>query len=382
MSGDSFEGFSDTTRALHTRVDINNSLPSVTPLFQNSAFQTGSPYFYTRKNNPNCEELERMIAILENSRFALSVTTGMSALSSVLTLLSPEDTIVVNKDTYGCSYKFFFRVAERLKGRVVVLDLSLDREIDKIPEGTRLVILETPTNPFLKTITISKVSQVLKKRSKRGLLVVDNTWATPLFQKPLNFGADISLHSATKYFGGHSDVMGGLIATNDETLDDHLRQERFFAGHILDPHSAWLIVRSMQTFALRMREHEKVTLEMKAFLEKLPQVKKVYYPEIDGKQMTGYGSIVFFELREDLAHLYSQFSRALKLFTTGTGMAAVTSMVAQPFTGSHASMTPAEKEAMGLKESLVRLCFGFENPDDLKKDLIQAFRVIESITQR
>lgn len=364
------------TQSLHAKSDWAGALSTVTPLFQASAFQTGSPYFYTRKNNPNSEELEAIVGALEGSRHTLAVTTGMTAISLVLTLLRAGDRILVNKDVYGCSYKYFFRVAERLGCHVDVLDLSVASEHEKIRPQTRLVIFETPTNPFLKTIDIRAAATAAKKASPKALVVVDNTWATPLFQRPLEFGADISLYSATKYFSGHSDVMGGLICTNSSELDDELRQERFYGGHILDPHSAWLLCRSMKTFPLRMREHQAITRSMASFLREMPQIQKVYDPIVDGKQLTGYGGILFFSFIPRLRNSYPEFIKHLRLFTTGTGMAAVTSMVAQPYSGSHASMTGEEKAAMGLGPELVRLCFGFEDPDDLKRDLLAAFKAL------
>lgn len=365
------------TNALHLRVDASGAMPAVTPLFQCSAFEAASPYFYTRKNNPNIAEFEGVIAELENAAHAIAVTTGMAALSSVLQLLSPGDTLVVNKHIYGCSYKLAQRVSARLQLRLVTLDLSIPAELERIPKGVRMLVFETPTNPFLNTIDIGAVSEIARARASDPLVVVDNTWATPIYQHPLEHGADISLHSATKYFSGHSDVMGGILLTNRADLHEELRAGRFYHGCILDPHSAWLLRRSMQTFTVRMERHYASAKEVAGFVASLPQVAKVYYPAIDGRQLTGYGALFFFELREELAPGYAQFTKELKLFGTGTGMACVTSMVAQPYTGSHASMTASEKAAMGLDESLVRLSVGMEDPDDLKFDLANALSAIE-----
>jgi cystathionine beta-lyase/cystathionine gamma-synthase len=223
-----------------------------------------------------------------------------------------------------------------------ILDLSIPDSLEKL-ESPRMVIFETPTNPFLKTIDIEAVAKKAKAANPDALVVVDNTWATPLFQHPLEFGADISLHSATKYFSGHSDVMGGILLTDRDDLQDVLRNARFYHGAVLDPHSAWLLCRSMQTFSVRMRHHYVAAADVKEFLTRLPQIRRVYYPRIDGRQLTGYGGLIFFDIRADLVEQYQQFTRALKLFGTGTGMACVTSMVAQPYTGSHASMTADKK---------------------------------------
>ena len=373
--------FNSITNALHCKIDTKEAYPVVTPLYQNSAFQANSPYFYTRKDNPNCKEFENIVATIEDAAFSISTTTGMAALNLVLSLLESGDRLVINKYVYGCSMKFFLRFAKKRKIELTILDLSNDNEIDLIPKNVTMVIFETPTNPFLKTINIADVTTKTKSLNKSALIVVDNTWATSLFQQPMKQGADISLHSATKFFSGHSDVMGGIILTNNSLLSDKLRTERFYTGAILDPHSAWLLCRSLQTFTLRMTEHQRVTKLMIPFLKKLPQIKKVYMPEIDGKQLVGYGGIIFFDLRDDLVQFYKEFSEALSLFDTGTAMACVTSMVAQPFSGSHASLSDSEKNKMGLGRGLIRLCFGLENVNDLMNDIILAFKTIETISE-
>ncbi len=362
------------TRALITKVAIEGSLPVTTPLFQSSAFQSGSSHFYTRKSNPNSEEFENVVKTLEGTEYAISVTTGMSAISLTLDLLEPGATLVVNQDIYGCSFKYFQRLSARRHLTLKTIDLSKKENYAQIPDKVDMILFETPTNPFLKSISISEVSKYVKQKNPKALVVVDNTWATPLFQSPTKWGADLSLHSATKYFSGHSDVMGGVILTDREDLHEQLKQDRFFVGCILAPHSAWLLCRSLQTLPLRMREHERVTKDMVTFLKGFSEIQKIYYPEVDGTQLKSYGGIIFFQFRNDLKNKYPDFIKRLKLFKTGTGMAAVTSMVAQPFTGSHASMNAEEKYAIGLDEGLVRLCFGFEDPDDLKADLTQAFK--------
>jgi cystathionine gamma-lyase/cystathionine gamma-lyase/homocysteine desulfhydrase len=365
------------TKILHERIDLSDTHPVVTPIFQNSAFEAHSPYFYTRKDNPNVVELESVFALLEESEFAVCCATGMAAISSVLHLLEPGNTLVVNQLIYGCSYKLFQRFCTQFHLQLLVLDLSSSVGIQAIPPGVNMVIFETPTNPFLRSISIQEVAQQAKVMNPDCLVVVDNTWATPLYQQPLKFGADMSLYSATKYFSGHSDVMGGVVMTNSAVLQQKLRDTRFYQGAILDPNSAWLLRRSMQTFEIRMQTHAKVTLEIKAWLEGQQAVKKVYYPTIDGKQLTGYGTLLFFDLRDDLVDKYNEFVAHLNLFDTGTGMACVTSMVAKPYTGSHASMNDTEKEQMGLNQQLVRLSIGLEKTEDLIQDLHAAFSKLE-----
>jgi cystathionine beta-lyase/cystathionine gamma-synthase len=371
--------YSSLTKSLHCRIEHQHIHPVATPIYQNSAFSAESAYFYTRKNNPNYEELENVIATLEASAHVIAVSTGMAALSAVTNLLHPNETLVINKYIYGCSYKFFQRFADRRNIQLIILDLSDHESVDMIPDNVRMVIFETPTNPFLKTVDIACVSAKVKQLNPNALVVVDNTWATPLYQKPLKFGADICVYSATKFFSGHSDVMGGMITTDNDELAQRLRQDRFYNGSILDPNSAWLLRRSMYTFHLRMENHQSVARQMHTFLTELPQVTKVYYPTIDGRQLTGYGCILFFEIRQDLVDRYPAFTKALDLFDTGTAMACVTSMVAQPYTGSHASMSDAEKREMGLSRNLIRLCFGLETIEDLKIDLKTALERIDSV---
>jgi cystathionine gamma-lyase / homocysteine desulfhydrase len=283
---------------------------------------------------------------------------------------------VVNSDIYGCSYKLFQKYCEKFEIKLVILDLSVKENIRKIPAETSMVIFETPTNPFLKTISISEVSQFAKAGNPQCIIVVDNTWATPLFQKPIQHGADVSLHSATKYFSGHSDVMGGCILTDDENIYNQLHEMRFYQGSILAPHSAWLLRRSLHTLQIRLKNHSETTRQLRDFLADHPIVRKVYYPEIDGKQLTDYGTLIFIELQEKYADDYRAFTQNLKLFSTGTGMACISSMVAQPYSGSHASMTDAEKESMGLNKSLIRLSFGLEPVEDLENDLSAALQVL------
>jgi cystathionine gamma-lyase/cystathionine gamma-lyase/homocysteine desulfhydrase len=357
------------TKALSLTTNLSDVHPSVTPIFQVSAFEADSPYFYTRKENPNSLEFENVVKELEDATFAISTTTGMSAINLTMELLKPGDCLVVNKLIYGCSYQYFVGLCERRHLDMVVLDLSDENQWDNIPASAKMLFFETPTNPFLKTINIAKLKEKLGAKGIKSLIVVDNTWATPVFQQPLNHGADISLHSATKFFSGHSDVMGGVILVNSDDLYAELKDLRFFTGGILPPFSAWLLRRSLQTLVLRLRYHEKNSKLMYDFLSTKEQIEKVYYPDVDGTQLTGYSGILFFEFREEFSHCYEAFRDSLTLFTTGTGMACVTSMIAQPYSGSHASLNEDQKKEMGIGLGLVRLCFGLEDIDDLKADI-------------
>lgn len=365
------------TEALHHRIDNAVTHPVATPIYQNSAFNAESPYFYTRKSNPNSVELEGTLAILEKSKFAISTTTGMSAIMLVLQQLRPGDHLVINQYIYGCSYKLFQRYVEQIGLKLSIMDLSDPQQREQIPDDVSMVLFETPTNPFLKTIPIKAVAEITAGKNAKALVVVDNTWATALFQNPLDCGAHISLASATKYISGHSDVMGGFIAVNDDNLAAQLLETRFYSGAILDPNSAWLLRRSLHTFPIRMREHVRITKTLYDYLVARNEIKKVYFPETDKDQLRQYGGILFFDFKDEFQQSYDQFKHALSLFDTGTGMACVSSMVAQPWSGSHASLCDAEKVEMGIETGLVRLCFGLEQAEDLMADLDNAFASLQ-----
>ena len=364
------------TRSLHAKANVERDAPTATPIYQASAFEAHSDYFYTRNDNPNISEFEQAVAILEETEFALGVTTGMAAIHIVLNLLKPNQTLLINKHLYGCSFKLFQWFCENFDINLVVEDLSIKNNWNNLPK-IDMVLFETPTNPFLFSIDIKELSRFIKAKNEKALVVVDNTWATPFYQKPCSFGADISLHSATKYFSGHSDVMGGVILTNRKELYDKLRSLRFYFGSILPPFSAWLLRRSLFTLEIRLEKHQETTKKLLEFIEGRQEVKKLYYPDIDGVQLAGYPTLIFFELDEKWKSKYKEFSENLTLFSTGTGMACVTSMVAQPFTGSHSSMEDEEKYSIDLTPALVRLSFGMEKVEDLKTDLQRAFDAIK-----
>lgn len=256
-----------------------------------------------------------------------------------------------------------------------ILDLTNKNSYQEILKNKYdMCFFETPTNPFLYSIDILKVSNICKLNNKDCLIIVDNTWATPICQKPLDFEADIVVYSGTKYFSGHSDVMAGFLTTNKTELYEKLLELRFYGGFILVPFHAWLIRRSLQTFNIRIKQQHETTLKLIDKLKKCDFIRKIYYPTIDGKQLTNYGGIIFVEVDDQIVNNYSKILEKIKLFGTGTGMACVTSMIAQPYTGSHASLSEKEKSKMGITPNLIRLCFGLEDPEDLYEDLLNAFK--------
>ncbi|MBL7899511.1 MAG: PLP-dependent transferase, partial [Crocinitomicaceae bacterium] len=302
-----------TTRSIHQRSDTSKALPAMTPLFQNSAFEFESDYFYTRKNNPNTEEFEDAVKILEECEFGISTNTGMSAINLVLTLLKPGQTVVLNREVYGCTYKLFQWFTENYQLKLVVADLTNPANMAIHAD---MVFFETPTNPFLLTVEIKKTCESFKKINPACLVVVDNTWATPLFQSPCLLGADISLHSATKYLSGHSDVMGGIILTNNASIHSKLLTMRFLTGTNMDPHSAWLLRRSLYTLEARLNQQSKTTSTLIEYLKTKKEIKKIYYPKLDKEQLSNYATLIFVDISDDLLSRYKDFCDQLTLFST------------------------------------------------------------------
>lgn len=361
------------TRLLHRKVPVAGAHPNVTPLFQCSSFFADSEWFYTRKSNPNTDELEAAVRDIEGCSHSVAVATGMAALTMALRLLKPGDRLAANALIYGCSFRLFSDFCEHYGIHFDVLDFTDPAAVKAgLRPDTRMVIFETPTNPLLRTVPIEAIARIVHEANPSALVVVDNTWATPLFQKPLELGADLCVVSATKFFSGHSDVMGGLVTTNRADLAEEIRKVRFYSGAILDPHAAWLLRRSLQTFPLRMKQHAATFGEMAAHLRAHRNVREVHVPTVDGHQLKGYGGILFIELDPALEPAVGGFMDSLRLFERGTSMASVVSAVAQPWSGSHLSMTDDEKRRAGIGKTLVRLCFGLEDPADLKADLTQA----------
>jgi cystathionine gamma-lyase/cystathionine gamma-lyase/homocysteine desulfhydrase len=367
----------DVTRLIRHKISTQYVKPVSTPIFQTSAFKSGDPYFYTRKSNPNFAEVEEIFCELEAGEKAVLLSSGMTAISAALHLLSPDDRLLVNKLIYGCSYRFFCDFCQQFKITLEFVDLSTTDGFSKLDTGVDMVFLETPTNPFLKTIDIKEVSERVKKANPKSLVVVDNTWATSLFQKPLKFGADISLHSNSKFNGGHSDMISGIAITNNAEIGEKIAAYRFYNGCLPDPFSAWLLRRSLQTLGVRLERQVNSTAIIANYLKQNPLVDQVFFPNIDGKQLTNYGGLIFFHLQATSFETVKIFMSELKLFDEGTSMASVTSAVANPWTGSHLSMSEDEKRSIGLDEFIVRLSFGLEDVDDLINDIERAFSSVE-----
>mgnify|MGYP001587376006 CR=1 FL=1 len=362
------------TLLVRLKTEFAQANPVATPIFQTAAFRSGDPYFYTRNSNPNFCEVEDIFTRLDGGSGSVLFASGMGAIDAVLGLLKHGDKIVVHSLIYGCSYRFFTEYCAHHGIALAYTDLSdpalRDAALDR---NTKMVFFETPTNPFLRIVDIAEVVKAVKARSPEARVVVDNTWATPLFQNPLAWGADIAVYSCSKFFSGHSDIILGIATATDKTLVDALKKHRFYGGAVPDPFAAWLLRRSLQTLDVRMQRHVDNTRKVVEFLKAEPSVEEVYFPEIDGRQLRSYGGMIFLRLREDPDGTKAdRFAGALRLFDRGTSMATVTSAVAIPYTGSHLSMTDEEKAKIGLKKSLVRLSIGIEASEDLIADIKSA----------
>jgi cystathionine gamma-lyase/cystathionine gamma-lyase/homocysteine desulfhydrase len=367
----------DETILVRHKVDYSDAKPISTPIFQTSAFKSGDPYFYSRNANPNFAEVEEVLKNLDAAESAVLLSSGMAAISATLSLLKPGDQLVVSELIYGCSYRLFCDFCEHQNISLQFADFTSQEALKAvITPKTNMVFFETPTNPFVKTIDIQQVSNQLHTANPAGIVVVDNTWATPLFQKPLLFGADIAVYSGSKFFSGHSDIIIGAVTTSKEELSKKLKGYRFYHGALPDPFNAWLLRRSLQTLGIRMERHQKSTEIVANYLKNHPRITQVYLPQVDGKQLLGYGGLLFIRLNCQAYETIQTFMNALELFDLGTSMASVASAVANPYNGSHLSMTPEEKAKISLDEFVVRLSIGLENPDDLIADLEKALETI------
>lgn len=352
------------------------------PIYQVSTYrQEGvgrhKGYEYSRTGNPTRSALEQFIAELENGVRGFAFASGMAAISSVVMLFERGDHFIVGDDVYGGTFRVLSKVFNRFGIDVTYVDTSdVSRVKAAVKDHTKAVILETPSNPLLKVTDIAAVAEVTKEHDL--LLVVDNTFLTPYWQQPLDLGADVVLHSATKYLGGHSDVVAGLVAVKDEDLGERLHFVQNSAGGILGPHDSWLLMRGMKTLALRMRQHEESARKLSQWLAARKDVQRVYYPglsthpghDIASRQADGYGGMLSFDVGSgDRAE---RVLSRVKYFTLAESLGAVESLISVPARMTHASI-PAERRAeLGITDGLIRLSVGVEHVEDLMEDLDQA----------
>ena len=371
------------TRAIHAGQDADPTTgATIVPIYATSTYtQTAvgdhKGFDYSRVANPTRLSLETQLAALEDARHCVAFASGLGAESAITSLLSAGDHVVVSDDTYGGTYRLFTRVLERFALTSTFVDMTdLDAVRAAVRPNTKMFWIETPTNPMLRIVDIAAVAAL---RANGQLVVVDNTFCTPYFQSPLALGADIVIHSATKYIGGHSDVIGGAAMTNDDGIADDLRFLGKTLGATLSPFEAFLISRGAKTLALRMREHERNALAVAHFLAERDDVAQVYYPglashpqhELARKQMRGFGGIISMTLRGPETRAL-EVARRTKLFSLAESLGGVESLINHPARMTHGSIPKEERERRGITDGLLRLSVGIESASDLIADLRQA----------
>lgn len=339
-------------------------------------------YIYGRNTNPTVHAFEEKVRLLEGAEAATSASTGMGIISSTLfALLSPGRRVVSVKDTYGGTNVIFSEFLPRFNVQVTLCDTTDHEQIEaEIGSGCDLVYLESPTNPTTKVLDIARLAAAAKKAG--AVVVVDNTFATPINQTPLQLEADLVLHSATKFLGGHADALGGVIC-GSKALVDQIYHFREINGAALHPMAAYLLLRGMKTLALRIRQQNESALKIAQYLESHPAIGAVYYPglrshsghEIAQKQMRGYGGMLSFMLKEDSFDAVRRFLPRLSYAHRAANLGAVETIVGPPATTSHVEVTAAKRAAMGIPEGLIRYSTGIENSEDLIVDLEQALQV-------
>lgn len=377
-----------STKAIHIGQDADTATgATIVPVYQTATFTQDAigvhkGYDYSRSENPTRESLEKCLASLEDAKHGLAFASGLAAETAVLSLLKPGDNIVAMDDLYGGTYRLFTKVLLNQGITTTFIDGTNTHLIESvITKNTKIIWIETPTNPLLRLADIEAIANIAKAHNV--LLVVDNTFASPYFQKPLNFGADIVVHSTTKYINGHSDVIGGAVVLNHNYLWEKIKFYQNAAGAILGPFDSWLTLRGIKTLAIRMEKHQQNALQVANALLKNPSVLKVNYPGLPSHpqyklakhQMTGFGGMISFELDGGIDEV-NKFVKELKIFSLAESLGGVESLVAYPPEMTHASIPRAERERIGIKENLIRLSVGIEDSEDLIADLEYALGAI------
>jgi cystathionine beta-lyase/cystathionine gamma-synthase len=373
------------TMAIHAgdRPDVTTGAISV-PIYQTSAFafeDVGKTrgWDYSRTANPTRKVLEDTIAQLEGGKAGFAFTTGMAAETTVMHLLKTGDHIISGDDVYGGTYRLFHDVMTNFGLEFTFLRMNNRKSIEEaVRPNTRMLWLETPSNPLLNIVDLEMVVNIARRH--KLLTVIDNTFATPYFLRPIEYGIDLVVHSTTKYLNGHCDVVGGAVVTTTDELTQRLQFLLNAMGTCAAPFDCWLVLRGIETLPIRMKQHQENALAVANYLKRHPKVKRVLYPGLDShagheiakRQMKGFGGIVSFELRGGIEGV-STFLRRLKVFSLAESLGGITSLAEHPATMSHASMPEDCRERVGITNELIRLSVGLENVDDLTEDLEQAF---------
>ena len=375
------------TKTIHGGQEHEPSTGAVMPpIFQTSTYAQSSPgvhqgYEYSRGGNPTRTALENSFAAIENGTHGFAFSSGLSAIDCVLRLLNPGDEVVTGDDLYGGTYRMFTRLFSKYGLNFTFVDMnSVDNVANAISDKTKLVWLETPTNPLMKIADISAITKAVKNINSSILVAVDNTFATPYLQQPLDLGVDIVMHSATKYLGGHSDLVMGALMVNNEKLAEELHFIQFAAGAVAGPMDSFLALRGIKTLHIRMQRHCENGKAVANFLANHSKVGEVYYPgfeshpnhDIAKKQMKDFGGMVSFRLKDESKEAAFKFLENVKVFTLAESLGGVESLANHPTTMTHASIPEPERLKIGITDSLIRLSVGIEDEEDLLKDLEQA----------
>jgi cystathionine beta-lyase/cystathionine gamma-synthase len=382
---------SQTTQIIHA-IPVDELTGSISvPIYQTATYVQEAPgvnkgYDYARSNNPTRAALEQLIAGIEGGHSGYAFATGLAAIDAVLKLLSSGDEIIAVDDIYGGAYRLFTHVYQKFGIRVHYVDTTdADHVLEHINEKTKLIWLESPTNPTLKISDIEKISKIA--RANGSLVVVDNTFASPVAQKPFDLGADIVIHSGTKYLGGHSDLLAGLVVVKSAELGEQIKFIQNASGGILGPQDCWLLIRGIETLTLRVERQCATALKVAEFLLQCEEIAGVYYPglpshknhEVAKKQQNGlYGGVISFHLKEDTEAAAINFVSATRYFKLAESLGGVKSLLCHPSQMTHKSVPREKRLQSGIADSLIRLSCGIEDADDLIADISQALAKISS----
>ncbi|MBA4166878.1 MAG: PLP-dependent transferase [Chitinophagaceae bacterium] len=378
-----------TTQLIHSiPVDPLTGAVSV-PIYQTSTFVQDAPgvnkgFDYSRSGNPTRLAAENLVAALEDGAVGSAFASGLAAIDAIVKLLETGDEIIAVDDIYGGAFRLFNTIYSKFGINVTYVDTSsVENVLNAVTPKTKLIWLETPTNPTLKISDIEAIAKLAK--ANNCLLCVDNTFASPVLQKPLSLGADIVIHSATKYLGGHSDLIAGIVVTKTKDLGDRIRYIQNACGAVLGPFDSWLLIRGVETLHLRMKQHCTTAQHIAEYLENHPDVDKVFYPGLPGhfnhdiakKQSKGFGGIVSFTLREDTDEAAREFVVSTKLFKLAESLGGIKSLLCHPANMTHKSIPAEKRRAAGVNDSLIRLSIGLEDHGDLITDLEETFHKIK-----
>ena len=373
------------TKLIHAGATPDPSTGAImTPIYQTSTYVQEAPgvnkgYEYARSQNPTRKALEDAYAIIENGKYGLAFSSGVAATDSVIKLLNPGDEVIAASDMYGGSYRLFTKVWERYNIKFIYVDTTNVANVKAaVTANTKLIWIETPTNPLMNITDIEAIAAISKKAG--ALLCVDNTFASPYLQNPLDLGADIVMHSATKYLGGHSDVIQGCLMMNDAALREKLYFIQKSCGAVPGPQDCFLVLRGIKTLGVRMKAHCENGEKIAYWLRKHSKIAKVYWPGFEDstgyaiakKQMNGFGGMISFELKDDSESEVKRVLSATHLFSLAESLGGVESLINHPASMTHASIPREERIKNGLSDGLIRLSVGIEDADDLIEDLKKA----------